>query len=147
VPASHQRCRRSRLSHDHPTSEETLRWQAPIPYLPLRYAVEDLDLGGITIAQGEAILAAYASAGRDRDQYGDTADIFDITRPGKQHLSFGHSVHHCVGAALARLEAEIALASVFARFPDLALAVAPDELTPSRSFLSNGHTGLPVNRQ
>jgi hypothetical protein len=51
------------------------------------------------------------------------------------------------GAALARLEAEIALASVFARFPDLALAVAPDELTPSRSFLSNGHTGLPVNRQ
>jgi cytochrome P450 len=127
--------------------EETLRWQAPIPYLPLRYAVEDLDLGGITIAQGEAILAAYASAGRDRDQYGDTADIFDITRPGKQHLSFGHSVHHCVGAALARLEAEIALASVSARFPDLALAVAPDELTPSRSFLSNGHTGLPVNRQ
>jgi cytochrome P450 len=127
--------------------EETLRWQAPIPYLPLRYAIEDIELDGITIAQGEAILSAYASAGRDRDQYGDTADTFDITRPGKQHLSFGHGPHHCLGAALARLEAEIALAATFARFPDLALAVAPGNLTPSRSFLSNGHTTLPVNRQ
>jgi cytochrome P450 len=126
--------------------EETLRWQAPIPYLPLRYAIEDIELDGITIGQGEAILSAYASAGRDREQYGDTADAFDITRPAKQHLSFGHGVHHCVGAALARLEAEIALAAIFARFPDLALAVAPGELTPSRSFLSNGHTTLPVKR-
>jgi 2-hydroxy-5-methyl-1-naphthoate 7-hydroxylase len=127
--------------------EETLRWQAPIPYLPLRYAIEQIELDGITIAKGEAILSGYASAGRDPDRYGDTADAFDITRAGKQHLSFGHGVHHCVGAALARLEAEIALAAVFARFPDLGLAVAPGELMPSRSFLSNGHTTLPVNRQ
>ncbi|HTF55411.1 MAG TPA: cytochrome P450, partial [Pseudonocardia sp.] len=73
--------------------EETLRWQAPIPYLPLRYAIEQIELDGITIAKGEAILSGYASAGRDPDQYGDTAHAFDITRAGKQHLSFGHGVH------------------------------------------------------
>jgi cytochrome P450 len=126
--------------------EETLRWQAPIPYIPLRYAVQDIELEGITIPQGDAILASYAAAGRDQDQYGASADDFDITRPDKQHLSFGYGVHRCLGAPLARLEAEIALPAIFARFPDLILGVAPSELAPLRSFLSNGHTSLPVIR-
>jgi cytochrome P450 len=126
--------------------EETLRWQAPIPYIPLRYAVEDIELEGITIPQGDAILACYAAAGRDKDQYGASADYFDITRPDKQHLSFGYGVHRCLGAPLARLEAEIALPAIFARFPDLALGVAPSELAPLRSFLANGHIRLPVIR-
>ncbi|HEY3751050.1 MAG TPA: cytochrome P450 [Pseudonocardiaceae bacterium] len=125
--------------------EETLRWQAPVAYLPLRYAVEDIDLAdGVRIPKGDAILAAYAAAGRDRSRYGDTADDFDITRANKQHYAFGHGVHHCLGAPLARLEAEIALSALFARFPDLTFAVPAGELTPMHSFLSNGHEALPA---
>lgn len=124
--------------------EETLRWQAPVPYVPLRYAVEDIDVDGTVIPRGDAILACYGAAGRDTDQYGDDADEFDITRAVKQHLAFGHGVHHCLGAPLARLEAEIALPALFERFPDMTLAVSADELTTLRTFLSNGHTALPV---
>ena len=125
--------------------EETLRWQAPVPYLLLRYAVEDINVDGMTIPRGEAILAGYAAASRDPAIHGDTAGAFDITRTGKQHLAFGHGVHHCLGAPLARLEAEIALPALFDRFPELALAVPATELTPLHTFLSNGHTGLPVH--
>jgi cytochrome P450 len=126
--------------------EETLRWQAPIAYLPLRYAVDDIQLDNdVMIRKGDAILAAYASAGRDRSVFGDTADTFDITRVDKAHLAFGHGVHYCLGAPLARMEAEIALPALFDRFPDIKLAVAPDELEPSQSFISNGHVTLPVN--
>lgn len=124
--------------------EETLRWQAPVPYLPLRYAVDDIDLDGTVIPRGQAILAAYAAAGRDPAQHGDTADAFDITHPTTQHLAFGHGAHHCLGAPLARLEAEIALPALFTRFPTLTLAVPPTELTTLHTFLSNGHTTLPI---
>lgn len=124
--------------------EETLRWQAPVPYLPLRYAVEDIEIGGVTFARGDAILAAYAAANRDPAAHGDGADAFDVTRAGRQHTSFGYGAHHCLGAPLARLEAELALPALFARFPDLALAVPADRLGRLRTFLSNGHESLPV---
>lgn len=126
--------------------EEALRWQAPVPYLPLRYAVEDIDLDGTVIPKGDAILACYGAAGRDQQQYGDTAERFDITRATTQHLAFGHGVHHCLGAPLARLEAEIALPALVDRFPHLTLAVAAEELRALPTFLSNGHTALPVLR-
>ncbi|TDC60542.1 cytochrome P450 [Actinomadura sp. GC306] len=124
--------------------EETLRWQAPVANLPLRYAVADVEVGGVTIPKGEAILACYAAAGRDRALHGDGADAFDIARAGKEHLSFGYGVHFCVGKHLALLEAEIALPALFGRFPDMALAVDPGELRPMESFISNGHRELPV---
>ena len=124
--------------------EEALRWQAPVAYLPLRYAVEDIDVAGVTIHKGDAILAAYAAAGQDPAHYGATADAFDIDRESKQHLAFGHGVHHCLGAPLARLEAQIALRALFERFPDLALAKPAAELTPMHSFLSNGHRTIPA---
>lgn len=76
--------------------------------------------------------------------HGADAGRFDITRPNKEHLSFGHGAHFCVGAHLARLEAEVALPSLFGRFPDLARAVDPGELRPVESFISNGHRALPV---
>jgi cytochrome P450 len=126
--------------------EEALRWQAPIANLPLRYAVEDIELDNdVTIRKGEAILAAYAAANRDRAVYGDTVNDFDATRPEKNHIAFGHGVHYCIGAPLARMEAEIALPALFDRFPDIALAVDPAELRPGQSFLSNSHQKLPVN--
>ncbi|GAA3934779.1 cytochrome P450 [Actinomadura viridis] len=124
--------------------EETLRWQAPVANLPLRYAVEDVEVDGVVIPKGDAILAAYAAANRDPGLHGEDADRFDISRLNKEHLAFGYGVHFCVGAPLARLEAEIALPALFERFPDLALAVDPGELRAVESFISNGHRSLPV---
>ncbi|MCX4674125.1 cytochrome P450 [Streptomyces sp. NBC_01433] len=125
--------------------EETLRWAPSVASLPLRFAVDDIALpDGRTIARGEAILPAYAAAGRDPDQHGDDADDFDITRPAPGHLAFGHGVHMCLGAPLARLEARIALPALFERFPGLALAGEPRDLVPLESFISNGFRALPV---
>lgn len=127
--------------------EETLRVQAPVANLPLRYAVEDIELdGGPTLRKGDAILAAYAAAGRDPERYGENTrpDVFDVTRTTKEHLAFGHGVHFCIGAPLARLEAAVALPALFERFPELSLAVAPDLLEPVDSFISNGHRSLPA---
>ncbi|MXM65864.1 cytochrome P450 [Streptomyces sp. HUCO-GS316] len=131
--------------------EEALRVEAPVASLPLRYAVEDLtmsDFGGpdgVVIRRGDAILAAYAAAGRHPDKYGDDAADFDVSRADKEHLAFGHGVHFCLGAPLGRLEARIALPALFDRFPGLRLAVKSTELEPVDSFISNGHRTLPVH--
>ncbi|WP_216590168.1 cytochrome P450 family protein [Streptomyces brasiliscabiei] len=130
--------------------EETLRAEAPVASLPLRYAVEDLDLGefggpeGVVIARGEPILAAYAAAGRSPERHGKDADVFDVTRADKEHLAFGHGVHFCLGAPLGRMEARIALPALFERFPSLELAAEDGELGYVESFISNGHRRLPV---
>ncbi|MFG3252641.1 cytochrome P450 [Streptomyces sp. NPDC048172] len=128
--------------------EETLRHDAPVASVPLRYAVADIDVGGAgeghVIRAGEAILASYAAAGRDPGWHGFDADVFDVTRADKEHLAFGHGAHFCLGAPLARLEARTALPALFERFPGLALAVPPEELEPVDSFISNGHRTLPV---
>lgn len=130
--------------------EETLRAEAPVASLPLRYAVEDLPLGelggpdGAVIRKGEAILAAYAAAGRDPEHHGLDAAVFDVTRAAKDHLAFGYGVHHCLGAPLGRLEARVALPALFERFPGLTLAVPAEELRPVDSFISHGHRTLPV---
>lgn len=124
--------------------EETLRHEPAVKHLPLRYAVKDIALpDGQTIARGEAILASYAAANRHPDWHGD-ADTFDAARTVKDHLAFGHGVHFCLGAPLARLEVALALESLFDRFPDIHLAVPADELRPVGSLISNGHQRLPV---
>jgi cytochrome P450 len=125
--------------------EETLRHEPAVKHLPLRYAVTDIELpDGRTIAQGEAILASYAAANRHPDWHGDDADTFDITRTVKDHLAFGHGVHFCLGAPLARLEVAEALRQLFDRFPDLSLAGPAGDLRPVPSLISNGHQRLPV---
>jgi cytochrome P450 len=124
--------------------EETLRAHCPVEYLPLRYAVEGIDLGDITIAKGEPIIISFCAAGRDPALHGKTANQFDLTRHSKEHLAFGFGVHYCLGAALGRLEARVALPALFDRFPDLALAVPATQLQPSPTFLFDGHCALPV---
>jgi cytochrome P450 len=125
--------------------EETLRQQAPVPNVPLRFAVEDIDVaGGVTLRTGEAIVGCYAAAGRDPLVHGPDADLFDVTRETKAHLAFSHGVHHCIGAPLARLEAAVALPALFGRFPDLALAAEPGTLRQLESFMTNGYQHLPV---
>ncbi|MEU8702858.1 cytochrome P450 [Streptomyces sp. NPDC048680] len=125
--------------------EETLRHEPAVKHLPLRYALTDLPLpDGQRIRAGEAILASYAAANRHPDWHGESADRFDVTRPSSEHLAFGHGVHFCLGAPLARLEISSALRLLFERFPDLELAVPVADLKPLPSLISNGHQTLPV---
>ncbi|MBZ3908430.1 MULTISPECIES: cytochrome P450 family protein [Streptomyces] len=128
--------------------EETLRHQAPIATIILRFAVCDVldEATGITFAAGDALAINYAAAGRDTELHGADADEFDINRAGaRDHLAFGHGPHLCLGAELARIEARIALEALFTRFPRLRLAVTPDQLQPLPSLISNGHQQLPVH--
>ncbi|MEU7312945.1 cytochrome P450 [Streptomyces sp. NPDC007083] len=127
--------------------EETLRFEPAVKHLPLRFAVRDIPLpDGQIIAKGEPVLASYAAANRHPDWHGESADTFDLTRtaPGPEHLAFGHGVHFCLGAPLARLEGITALEKFFARFPDARLGVPEEELRPVPSLISNGHQTLPV---
>jgi len=125
--------------------EETLRTEAPVANLPLRFAVEDIVLDhDVTIRQGDAILGCYLAAGRDPRVHGADADVFDVTRADKEHIAFGFGVHHCLGAPLARLEASIALPALFERYPGMALDAAPEEVERLPTFISNGHRALPV---
>lgn len=124
--------------------EETLRWDAPIGNFPFRYPLEDVEIAGVRIPKGEAIMAPYSAVGRDKAQHGDTADTFDITREQRKHLAFSHGPHFCLGAPLARLEAALAIPAVFTRYPKLSLAVDPDQLIPVPSLFSNSSATLPV---
>ncbi|MDX3072690.1 cytochrome P450 [Streptomyces sp. MI02-7b] len=125
--------------------EETLRQDAPVQHMPLRYALEDIDLGdGVVIRRGEAILLGFGAGGRDPRVHGETAATFDVDRPDKEHLAFGHGVHRCIGESPARLEAAIALPALFARFPDLELAEPADALEPLPTPVFNAKARVPV---
>jgi 2-hydroxy-5-methyl-1-naphthoate 7-hydroxylase len=124
--------------------DETLRVESPLAHLPLRYAVTDIHLDGVTIPQGDPILINYAAVGRDPALHGADAGRFDLTRENKEHLSFGYGPHYCLGASIARSVATIGLSSLFSRFPELNLAVDRQELTPLPTFIMNGHRALPV---
>jgi cytochrome P450 len=107
--------------------EEFLRFDAPVPHSTFRYAVEPVELGGVTIPAGAQVIISLAAANRDEHTYVDP-EVLDIDRAGARHLAFGHGIHHCLGAPLARLEGRIALGTLLRRFPQLRLAVADDEL-------------------
>ncbi|MCG7202304.1 cytochrome P450 [Streptomyces arenae] len=127
--------------------EEILRHQAPVATVVARFAVRTIhdQPTGLTFEEGDVIVVNYAAAGRDRLVHGDTADDFDVTRStAHRHLAFGAGAHMCVGAELARIEARIALRTLFARFPQLRLVVEPVDLKPVSSFISNGYASLPV---
>ncbi|MGC1214834.1 MAG: cytochrome P450 [Micromonospora sp.] len=124
--------------------DETIRVDSPAAMLPFRFATEDVEIGGVRIRKGDPILMGFAGIGRDPEVHGGTADEFDVKRADKTSLSFGHGVHYCLGAPLARLEAMVALPALFQRFPEMELAVAPEELEPQGTFIMNGHRALPV---
>jgi cytochrome P450 len=124
---------------------ETLRTHAPAAYSPMRFAVEDIELDGVLIRKGDPILVSFAGAASDPETYGDDVGVFDVMRPGRRDdLAFGHGVHRCLGAPLARLEATSALAALFTRFPDLEAAMPLDGIEPVRSFIVHGYGALPV---
>jgi cytochrome P450 len=123
--------------------EELLRYdgplQAAIPYV----ARAPISIGGSTIRAGEVIVFALLAANRDNQKLGNPEEL-DITRADNAHVAFGHGIHHCLGAPLARLEGRIALGLLFERFPDLALAEPDKDPTRSQGLLMNAITALPV---
>lgn len=123
--------------------EELLRYdgplQAAIPYV----ARAPIDISGRRIEAGEVIVFALLPANRDVRKV-ERADELDITRADSGHLAFGHGIHHCLGAPLARLEGRIALELLFARFPRLRLAVPEQDPPRNPSFLMNAIRELPV---
>lgn len=110
---------------------ELMRWCGPVHITRLRYATEDLELSGHPIAKGEAVQAVLVAANRDPRRF-DGPDRLDLARVppgrGEGHVGFGHGMHYCLGAALARQEAEVAFGALLRRYPDLRLAVAPQDL-------------------
>ncbi|WP_327172867.1 cytochrome P450 [Streptomyces sp. NBC_01336] len=124
--------------------EEMLRWAGPVETPTYRFTTEAIDIGGTVIpGGGELVLVAMSDANRDPDRYPD-ADRFDITRDARGHLAFGHGIHFCLGAPLARIEAAVAVRSLLERCPELALDGDPAELTWRTGMLIRGPEGLPV---
>ncbi len=123
--------------------EEFARYDGPAPLAIRRFPVEDLTIGGVTVPAGETVLLSLASANRDEQQFTDP-DTLDLTRRENGHLALGHGIHYCLGAPLARLETEIALATLLRRFPDLALDIPRDELRHRPSLRARGLLALLV---
>ena len=95
--------------------EELLRWTTPVVYF-MRTATRDVEVRGARIGEGEPVVLLYASANRDRDEFGPSADEFDVTRSPNRHMAFGFGPHFCIGAALARLEGHVLLEELLDRF-------------------------------
>ena len=123
--------------------EELLRFTNPVNHTNDRFTTEDVPVGDVVIPAGEWVFPAISSANRDPAQFPEP-DRLDLSRDTSGHVAFGHGVHHCLGAPLARMEAEVALGALLARFPQISLAVPPAELRWRPVSLMNGLDSLPV---
>ncbi|MEV0991108.1 cytochrome P450 [Streptomyces sp. NPDC049949] len=122
--------------------EEFLRFDGPVSPGIARFAREDVEIAGVRVPRGATVLIGSAVADRDPERFPDP-DRLDITRPDNAHLAFGHGIHYCLGAPLARLEGQIAIGTALRRLPGLALAVPPSEI-PWRPGGLRGPLTLPV---
>jgi cytochrome P450 len=124
--------------------EELLRFDSPVQF-SRRITLAPMEVGGATIEPGEFVLTCLGAANRDPGFWGPTADELDLGREGAaQHVSFGSGVHHCLGAALARVEGRAAIPALFRRFPDLALADRAAEPAWNGRVVLRGLDRLPV---
>ncbi|MFD3947797.1 cytochrome P450 [Streptomyces sp. NPDC058579] len=123
--------------------EELLRYDGPVEMATWRYAMEPLTIGGQEIPAGDPVLVVLAAADRDPARF-DTPDTLDLSRRDNQHLGYGHGIHYCIGAPLARLEGQIALETLLTRLPDLRLGADPDELRWRGGLIMRGLRTLPV---
>ncbi|MFE3638410.1 cytochrome P450 [Streptomyces cellostaticus] len=121
--------------------EEMLRFEGPVETGTYRYAAESLEIAGTVIEKGQSVMIGLTAAGRDGDRFAEP-DRFDIRRDARGHLAFGHGVHYCLGAPLARLEGGIAIGTLLRRAPGLALDGSPGEWLPG--MLMRGMRALPV---
>jgi cytochrome P450 len=122
--------------------EEILRFESPLNTATVRFTTVPVDLGEVVIPAGELMLIALAAANRDERRFAN-ADRFDVSRNSNRHIAFGHGIHYCVGAPLARMEGEIALDRLLTRFGDIRLA-ATGPLAYRSSTLMRGLQALPV---
>jgi cytochrome P450 len=123
--------------------EEFLRYEAPVETATFRITTEPVEIAGVTVPENQVVLLSLLAANRDPDRFSD-AEVFDLSRADGQHVAFGHGIHHCLGAPLARLEGQIAIGSLLARFPNLELAVPADQLAWRPGVLLRGLEHLPV---
>ena len=138
---------RARLADDptfvRPYVEELLRYVTAVQVAFPRFARHDVDLAGSVVRRGDVVLCSLSAAGRD-PRVGDHPDRFDPTAPRLSQLAFGHGIHRCVGAELARMELRLALPELCRRLPDLRLAVPEHELAYRPLALVYGPTSIPV---
>lgn len=123
--------------------EEMLRYDGPVEACTDRLALEDVEIGGQTIPAGSTVLIVMADADRDPARF-DDPERFDIRRDARGHIAFGHGLHHCIGAPLARLEGRIAIRALLERFPGLAVDADETELPWIPGLLIRGVRKLPV---
>jgi cytochrome P450 len=123
--------------------EEMLRFIGPVMQSTLRIAAEDVEVGGVVIPAGAVVVAMLGAANRDPRRFA-APDEFDVGREENPHLAFGHGIHFCLGAPLARMEAEIALGSLLRRFPAMELAADRAAIPWRPSALLRGPAELPV---
>jgi cytochrome P450 len=124
-------------------TEELLRFLTITHRGRHKAAIEDVVIGGQLIRAGEGVIAAQDSANRDPAVFRDP-NVLDVRREARHHLAFGHGVHQCIGAALARIELQVAYSTVIRRMPDLALAVPVEEITFKHDNAVYGISSLPV---
>jgi cytochrome P450 len=123
--------------------EELLRFDGPVEIATWRFATEPLTLGGQDIAPGDPVLVVLAAADRDPSRFPDP-DRLDLARRENPHVAFGLGIHYCIGAPLARLEAQYALSALLRRLPDITLAADPAELRWRGGLIMRGLRQLPV---
>ncbi|WP_437810170.1 cytochrome P450 family protein [Sorangium sp. So ce1078] len=123
--------------------EETLRCEGPAELSSIRWPLDDIEVLGARVPAGEGIVAGLLSANRDPEHFPDP-DRFDIGRSPNRHIAFGSGIHFCLGATLARIEAAIALSTLFRRLPRLELDIPPDEIEWGEWGSLRGPAALPV---
>ncbi|MET9340559.1 cytochrome P450 [Nonomuraea sp. NPDC003804] len=127
--------------------EEFLRFDAPVERGTFRIALEDMEIAGTQIPKGSFVHVSIGAAGRDPQAF-ERADALDVTREDNRHVAFGHGIHFCLGAPLARMEAQIAFGSLLTRLPGLALGCEEKELSWRFSgSILRSLTALPVTIQ
>ena len=122
--------------------EEVLRYESPLNTATVRFTAEPITLGDIEIPAGELLLIALLGANRDDERFTDP-HRFDVSRPQNRHIAFGHGIHHCVGAPLARMEGEVALDRLLDHYEDIRLTDT-GPLTYRPTTLMRGLQALPV---
>jgi vitamin D3 1,25-hydroxylase len=123
--------------------EEFLRWDSPIHSTPARFATQDVEYAGVTIPAGSVVILSLAAANRDPGRFDDPAEL-RVDRDAGGHAAFGHGLHHCLGAQLARIEGQEAIGALLLAYPDIALAADPADLVYRQSTLVRGLRTLPV---
>ena len=123
--------------------EELLRFVSPVQMSEARYVTRDLAFHGQSLRRGDSIVALLGAANADPARFPDPAKL-DFSRSPNPHLSFGSGIHFCLGAQLARVEAQVGFERLFTRYPRLALAVADSDLRYSGNPLLRALVALPV---